>query len=62
MTAWMTFVIFDQWLSSANKELFRAHPQKIFTLLLDNAPSHIDPKKYSNIQLSALPKNTTAHL
>ena len=56
--AWMNSFIFENWLKKINI-YFNAHKRKIIHLM-DNAPSHIVKKEFSNIEILKLPKNSTS--
>ncbi|KAG0441492.1 Tigger transposable element-derived protein 4 [Dictyocoela muelleri] len=56
--AWMNKKIFENWLSSLDKN-FIAQNRKIL-MILDNASCHLIPHKFKNIELIFLPKNTTS--
>jgi hypothetical protein len=74
--AWMRSDIFEDWLRNLDSR-FRAERRNIL-LLIDNAPSHVDPGsildeqleiyneindfRLTNIKIHFLPPNTTAHL
>ena len=58
--AWMTTDLFNRFMEHLSEELKPL--KKNFTLLIDNAPSHILTTEYSNISVIALPKNSMAHL
>ena len=52
--AWMTSILFDQWLRKFDSELNRK-----IALILDNCPAHPHVEDLSNITLIFLPPNTT---
>ena len=56
--AWMTFVIFQDWLFAWDREL-RSNNWHI-CLLVDNATSHPNSVELTNIRLVFLPPNTTS--
>ncbi|CAF0988202.1 unnamed protein product [Brachionus calyciflorus] len=58
--AWMTSLIFSDWLEKFNKKMKNSNRHKL--LLLDNASSHKTDKVFSNITLHFLPPNTTSVL
>jgi hypothetical protein len=58
--AWMTGVIFQQWLQNFNVTM-KMRKRNVL-LLVDNAGSHTEPTPLSNVTVRFLPANTTAHL
>ena len=58
--AWMTGVIFQQWLQSFNL-IMKMRKRKVL-LLIDNAGSHTEPLTLSHVTVKFLPAYTTAHL
>ena len=74
--AWMRSDIFEDWLRNLDNQFRRE--RKHILLLIDNAPSHVDPGsildkqpegyneindlRLTNIKIYFLPPNTTAHL
>lgn len=58
--AWMTGVLFQEWLQDFNKTMRQKHRQVL--LLLDNASSHTEPPLLSNTKVKFIPPNTTSHL
>ena len=58
--AWMTGVLFMEWLTSFNAQIVQ-RGRKVL-LLLDNASSHDHIPELSNVTMKFLPPNTTAHL
>lgn len=58
--AWMTGVIFNEFLDFLNEEMIQL--KKHILLLIDNASSHVPIKKYSNINIKFIPPNLTAHI
>jgi hypothetical protein len=57
--AWMTMVLFNDWLKSFNFKM-RNQKRKVF-LKMDNAPSHSVPNVL-NVEIHFLPPTTTSHL
>ncbi|XP_061164992.1 tigger transposable element-derived protein 6-like [Saccostrea echinata] len=57
--AWMTSVIFSDWLQKFNSKMRRQNREVL--LIMDNAPSHIIPA-LSNVKIHFLPPTTTSHL
>lgn len=57
-SAWMTTVIFNQWLMNIDKKM-KAEKRKIL-MLFDNCPSHKITYNADNIEIVYLPKNSTA--
>ena len=58
--AWMTSVLFNEWLSLVN-EYFSSVGKQIL-LFVDNCSSHKVDKQYSHLNIRFLPKNTTSVL
>ncbi|XP_041350821.1 tigger transposable element-derived protein 6-like [Gigantopelta aegis] len=58
--AWMNGDLFARYLENMNTQMKRQ--KRHILLLMDNAPSHIIPKKLSNIRINFLPPTTTSHL
>ena len=58
--AWMTSVIFTDWLKKVNKTM--AARKKNIILFIDNAPSHVYDIELSHVKIEAFPPNTTSHL
>lgn len=58
--AWMTGLIFNQWLQKINKN-FRKQNKKVL-LLMDNASCHTITTELTNITIKFLPPNTTDKL
>ena len=58
--AWMTSVLFEEWLNTVNAQM-REKKRKI-VLFLDNCPAHPMHVPLSNITLCPLPANTTSVL
>ena len=58
--AWMTSILFQKYLDHISEELMIYN--KKFYLLIDNCPCHIFTKKYDNLEIIYLPKNSTSHL
>lgn len=56
--SWMTKTIFEAWLERRNYDM--AEMNRKIVLILDNATCHNISKKFSNIDLIFLPKNTTS--
>ena len=58
--AWMTSILFNQWLSNWNRKL---HSQNRKVLLfIDNCPAHNLMGNFTNIEIQFLPPNTTSVL
>ena len=58
--AWMTSVLFTDWITQFNKRM--RHQKRHVLLFLDNAPSHPQGLKLSNVNVRFLPSNTTSVL
>jgi hypothetical protein len=58
--AWMTGYVFLQWIKKVN-QVMKSQKRKLL-LFLDNATSHSDSLKLSNVTLRFLPPNTTSKL
>ena len=58
--AWMTRLIFDEWVCAFDKRMKREGRHVL--LLLDNATSHSKDLSLTNITLQFLPPNTTSHI
>ena len=58
--AWMTSLLFEEWIKNFNRRMTNARRQ-VF-LLLDNAPSHPSSLTLSNVKTLFLPANTTSKL
>ncbi|XP_064474541.1 tigger transposable element-derived protein 4-like [Ornithodoros turicata] len=56
--AWMTSVIFNEWLAVVNKQM-RWEGRRIL-IIVDNAPSHIMTKNLPNVEVKFLPPNLTS--
>lgn len=57
--AWMTGVIFKEWITNFDRQMRAARRHVV--LVLDNAPSHMIPP-LTNVKVHPLPPNTTSHL
>lgn len=58
--AWMTAVLFEEWLNSVNAQMV-TQKRKVL-LFLDNCTAHAMHLKFSNLTLCPLPANTTSVL
>ena len=58
--AWMTTVVFTEWITKFNENMKRLGKKVL--LLLDNAPAHPHDLELSNVVLKYLPANTTSML
>ncbi len=58
--AWMTGPLFAEFMHSFNS--YMTHMRRKVVLFLDNAPSHMMQKSWSNVRVEFLPANTTSKL